>query len=62
MSYWFLNKEKDESRIFGSLPVLVKHTEPDYEQWQYRFKYVKTKYEDDRYRVHRLENERSTSE
>lgn len=58
MPYWFLNKESNDPRIFGSLPVMCKKTGLEYNKMQYRFR-DSNKFEDDKYRIEKLPLERS---
>lgn len=60
MPYWFLDKEKNEPRIFGSLPVLCKSTGLEYPKMQYRFR-NNEKYEDESVRIEKLPLERSST-
>lgn len=65
MAYWFLDKEKNEPRVFGSLPVLCQHIGYDKKQEKsltYVFSQKKEKeFENDKFRIAKVLFERGGS-
>ena len=58
MPYIYHNKKLDQYRLFGSLPVMCKNCGLDYNQMQYSFRDKKTQYENDNFKVVKLDLER----
>lgn len=59
MPYWFLNKETNEPRIFGSLPVMCEECGVPKSTLEYHFSRIKRiEYENEKYRIVKLPLER----
>ena len=55
MPYWFLDKEKDEPMIFGSLPVLAKYIGYDKRKLSIHFsEKMEKSWIDEKYRIERV--------
>lgn len=59
MPYWILNKQTNEPKVFGSLPPVSKYTGISKNQLRVVFSdKKKTEFENDEFRICRLEMER----
>lgn len=58
MPYIYHDKKLDQYRLFGSLPVMCKSCGLNYIQMQYSFRDKKTQYENDNFKVVKLDLER----
>jgi hypothetical protein len=60
MPYWFLDKEKDEPMIFGSLPAVAERTGYDKRKLSVHFSEKKEiSWNDERFRIERVELNRT---
>lgn len=58
MPYIYINKQTDECRLFGSLPVLCRAFGLDYTKLQYRFRNDALKYETGQIKIVKADLER----
>lgn len=58
MAYIYYNKELDQYRLFGSLPVMCQNCDLDYTHIQYAFRDKKTEYENEVVKIIKVELER----
>ena len=58
MPYIYYNKQQDNFKLFGSLPVMCKASKLDYKKMQYAFREDKTEYNDDNVRIIKINLER----
>jgi len=58
MAYIYLNKETNQYRLFGSLPVMCESCGLDYTHLQYSFRNNKTEYENEVVKIIKVSLER----
>ena len=58
MAYIYLNKETNQYRLFGSLPVMCKKCDLDYTHLQYAFRNNSTEYENEVIKIIKVSLER----